>query len=65
MGTIYPEYMKTSAVAKACGVSRVTVLRWLVNGTLRGFRLPNGGPYRIPSADFLDFAKKNNIPVEQ
>ena len=57
-----PEYLTTSAVARQCGVSKVTVLRWIKKGVLTAFRLP-GGQNRINRDDFYDFAAKYSIPI--
>jgi len=57
-----PEYVTTGFVAEHCGVSNVTVLRWIAKGCLLAFRLP-GGHYRIYRGDFIAFLAKYNIPV--
>ena len=56
------EYMSTGAVAKLCGVSKVTVLRWIEKGELKAFQLP-GGQNRIHRDDYKAFADKYSIPV--
>ncbi len=58
----YPLYLTTGAVARHCGVSKVTVLRWIEKGNLTAFRLP-GGQNRIHRDDFYAFAEKHNIPL--
>ena len=58
----YPEYLTTGAVAKHCGVSKVTVLRWIEKGNLVAFRLP-GGQNRIHRDDFYAFADRHSIPL--
>ena len=60
----YPEYISTGAVAKHCGVSKVTVLRWIGKRHLVAFRLPEGH-YRIHRGDFGKFLAKHNIPVRK
>ena len=60
---IYPEYLTTGAVAQHCGVSKVTVLRWIEQGNLNAFKLP-GGQNRIHRDDFFTFATKHNIPIK-
>lgn len=62
-GTYFPQFLTTGAVARSCGVSKVTVLRWIAKGDIVAFRLP-GGQNRIRREDFLSFAKKHNIPTE-
>lgn len=59
---IYPRYLTTGAVARHCGVSKVTVLRWIEKGNLAAFRLP-GGQNRIDRDDFYTFAQKHKIPL--
>jgi excisionase family DNA binding protein len=61
---IYPEYLTTGTVARFCGVSKVTVLRWLEKGNLVAFKLP-GGQNRIPRDDFFAFADKHGIPIRR
>jgi excisionase family DNA binding protein len=60
----YPEYLTTGAVARYCGVSKVTVLRWIEKGNLAAFRLP-GGQNRIHRDDFYTFANKHSIPIKR
>ena len=57
-----PEYLTTGTVARYCGVSKVTVLRWIEKGDLAAFRLP-GGQNRIPRDDFYAFADRYKIPL--
>jgi excisionase family DNA binding protein len=61
-GQTFPVYLTTGAVARQCGVSKVTVLRWIEKGNLAAFRLP-GGQNRIHRDDFFSFAAKHHIPV--
>jgi len=60
----YPEYLTTGAVARHCGVSKVTVLRWIEQGNLVAFRLP-GGQNRIHSNDFSEFLARYSMPVRR
>ena len=60
----YPEYVTTGTVAKYCGVSKVTVLRWIENGILTAFKIP-GGQNRIYKDDYFAFMAKYNIPVKK
>jgi excisionase family DNA binding protein len=57
-----PEYISVGIIAKRCGVSNTTVLRWIATGRLPAFRLP-GGHYRIESNDFTEFLKRYKMPV--
>ena len=59
-----PEYITTGTVAGYCGVSKVTVLRWIEKGYLAAFRLP-GGHFRIPRDDFSKFLAKHIIPIRK
>lgn len=62
MESYYPQYLTTGVVATHCGVSKVTVLRWIEKGNLISFRLPSG-QNRIRRDDFFTFAMKHNIPL--
>lgn len=57
-----PRYLTTGVVARYCGVSKVTVLRWIEKGNLTAFRLP-GGQNRIHRDDFYNFTLKHKIPL--
>jgi two-component system response regulator VicR len=61
---LYPLYLTTGTVAKYCGVSKVTVLRWIEKGNLVAFKLP-GGQNRIHRDDFFAFANKHGIPLKR
>lgn len=52
-----PEYISVGLVAKRCGVSNTTVLRWIGAGQLPAFRLP-GGHFRVNTNDFSAFLEK-------
>ena len=56
-----PEHITTGVAAEFCGVSKVTVLRWIQRGYLVAFRLPEGH-YRIRREDFADFLREHGIP---
>jgi excisionase family DNA binding protein len=36
------QFLTTGDVAKECGVSKVTVLRWIQKGLLKATKLPSG-----------------------
>ena len=55
-------YLSTGAIARHCGVSKVTVLRWIEKGELKAFQLPSG-QNRVHSNDFKVFTRKYGMPV--
>lgn len=55
-----PRYVTTGFVAKQCGVTSVTVLRWIEKGHLPAFRLPEGH-YRIRVEDVSKFMEKCSV----
>ncbi len=57
-----PEYISVGFIAKHCGVSNTTVLRWIGAGQLPAFRLP-GGHHRIGREDLIEFLKKYHMPI--
>lgn len=57
-----PEYISVGFVARSCGVSNTTVLRWISTGQLPAFRLP-GGHYRIVNDDFSAFLDRYHMPA--
>ena len=56
-----PERITTGFAAECCGVSKVTVLRWIQKGYLAAFRLPDGH-YRIRREDLAGFLSERRIP---
>ena len=61
-GQWMPEYITVGFIARRCGVSNTTVLRWIERGQLPAFRLP-AGHYRIDREDFDKFLTNYNLPV--
>lgn len=57
-----PEYISVGFIAKHCGVSNTTVLRWIDAGRLPAFRLP-GGHHRVGREDLIIFLKKYHMPT--
>jgi excisionase family DNA binding protein len=57
-----PEYISVGFIAKHCGVSNTTVLRWINSGQLPAFKLP-GGHFRVERSDFSSFLSKYNMPA--
>jgi excisionase family DNA binding protein len=56
-----PEYISVGFIAKRCGVSNTTVLRWINANQLPAFKLP-GGHFRIERTDFFDFLERYHMP---
>lgn len=54
-------FLKTSDIAKMCGVKKITVLRWIESGKLNAMSLPSGHK-RIKVSDYNEFATKYNMP---
>ena len=59
-----PENISVGFIAKSCGVSNTTVLRWISTGQLPAFRLP-GGHFRVVMEDFSEFLSKNGMPAQK
>ena len=58
---LYQEYISVGFIAKHCGVSNTTVLRWIGAGRIPAFRLP-GGHYRIGREDLSNFLVEYGMP---
>jgi len=56
-----PEFISVGFIAKRCGVSNTTVLRWINTRQLPAFKLP-GGHFRVDRKDFSRFLGKYNMP---
>lgn len=50
-------------IAKFCGVTLRTVIRWIEGGKLKGYKLPGRGNNRVLQEDFLRFLKEHNMPI--
>ena len=57
-----PEYVTVGFIARRCGVSNTTVLRWIVKGELPAFRLP-AGHYRIARDKLAAFLTSYGMPA--
>ena len=55
--------LTSGEIAKYCDVNLRTVIRWIDSGRLKGFKLPGGGNNRVTEEDFVDFLKKNSLPL--
>ena len=58
-----PEFISVGFIAKGCGVSNTTVLRWISTGQIPAFRLPSGH-YRVERNDFSEFLDRHGIPAQ-
>jgi excisionase family DNA binding protein len=58
-----PEYVSVGFIARRCGVSNSTVLRWIGTGQIPAFRLP-GGHFRISRTDFSYFLEKFHMSTD-
>lgn len=56
------EFLTTTKIAKACGVSFRTVIRWIERGELAAHRLPGRGDYRVAPAELARFRLVHGIP---
>ncbi len=62
--SIQVELLTASDVAKYCGVTSVTVSRWIRGDKLRAYTTP-GGHYRIRKQDFRQFLESSGLPVDE
>jgi len=53
----------TGEVARICGVSPYTVKTWIVEGELKGFKVPRSNHDRIPPKNLIEFIRENEIRV--
>jgi excisionase family DNA binding protein len=58
------ELLTASDVARYCGVTSVTVSRWIRANKLRAYTTP-GRHYRIRKQDFREFLESNGLPVDE
>jgi excisionase family DNA binding protein len=58
------ELLTASDVARYCGVTSVTVSRWIRGDKLRAYTTP-GGHYRIRKRDFKEFLSASGLPVDE
>ncbi|MDC0603122.1 response regulator [Aliiglaciecola sp.] len=57
--------LTTGEIAKFCGVTLRTVIRWLETDKLKGFKLPGRGNNRILVDDFIFFLRQHKMPIPQ
>ena len=53
----------TSQVARICGVSNQMVAKWMSQGLLKGWKLPNSRHRRFDRADVVEFLKVHGLPT--
>ena len=58
------ELLTASEVARYCGVTSVTVSRWIKGDKLSAYTTP-GGHYRIRKQDFREFLEASGLPVDE
>lgn len=58
------DIFSTYYAADYCGVSFMTVKRWIQAGKLKAHRTP-GGHYRITKQNLQEFMLKNNMPIPE
>ena len=57
--------LSTRQVAEYCQVNFKTVLKWIEEGKLKAYKLPDSGVNKIQVSDLVDFLKRFNFPVPQ
>ena len=55
--------LSTRQVAEYCQVNFKTVLKWIEEGKLKAYKLPDSGVNKIQVVDLMDFLKRFNFPV--
>jgi excisionase family DNA binding protein len=55
--------LTTSEVARLCGVSQRTVIRWVEREELRAYKLPGRGDRRVTAAELRKFMRKHGMPL--
>lgn len=60
-----PNIYTTGEIAQLCEVAPRTVMRWIDNGLLKGFRVPGSLHRRVLRADLIQFLQVNGMPLEK
>jgi excisionase family DNA binding protein len=55
--------LTTGDIAQYCDVNLRTVIRWIDNGSLKGYKLPGRGNNRVTVIDFVDFLNEHKMPM--
>lgn len=59
------ESLSTGQIAEYCGVHLRTVIRWIDQGYLVGYKLPGRGNNRVLKQEFINFLRKQNMPIPE
>lgn len=57
--------LTTGEIARHCGVSFRTVIRWIERGELSAFKLPGRGDNRVRVDVFLEFLRQHDMPIPE
>jgi excisionase family DNA binding protein len=56
------DVLTTSQVARLCGVSQRTVIRWVERDELHAYKLPGRGDHRVTAVELRRFMRKHGMP---
>ena len=59
-----PRPLTTGEAAQAAGVSIQTLIRWLDDGSLRGWRIPGSTHRRVEVGPLREFLRARGMPLE-
>ena len=57
------EVFTTGDIAKLCGVTIRTVIRWFEEGGLQGYKIPGSGNRRVPRENLIEFLRSHDMPL--
>lgn len=57
-----PRTLTTGEVARACGVSPRTVVKWIQQGWLKGHKVPGSAHRRVLPQDWAEFVREHGMP---
>ncbi len=57
--------LTTGEIARQCGVSQRTVIRWIERGQLKAYQLPGRGDNRVEPEALLLFLRQHGMPVPE
>jgi len=55
--------LTSGEVARYCGVTLRTAIRWIEKGHLKAYKLPGRGNNRVQFEDFISFLKQHDMPI--